>query len=368
MEMPAKVEPASPLAHVMLPEAPELPPHALAPVVSVADFLFRLGYFLFIPFVIYFVSLVFPLLGALINLGLALAFFAAGPLLRPLIAKRPWVGKPLKKFLKFEAYYREHPPRMFVYYLFYPLLFPYWLFVKRARQEFLLYRGLSMVAFLILIGLALFQYFTKWQPELGFGVFVVVFGMVFVIQGIVVLALMMPMATTVITYHMARKNKRLVVLLLASTVSASGAAYMHSKKRHDIVPAMTMARLNARTAVDQKRAGEAWHAALNAAVKTQNFDRDNDAKKDVEGGIEILGAPLENARAELAKFYKEDEADAFDLAVVHSDRYGWLAILFVPNGNRGPMWLAMDRHGQVTTDAAKLPTGALDVLTKFSKK
>jgi hypothetical protein len=359
-----------PVSVVTLPEPPPAPPAPATVVaaVSIADFIVRLAYFLFVPIVIYFVSLVFPLLGALINLAIALAFFTAGPLLRPLIAKRPWLGRPLRRLLKFEAYYREHPPRMFVYYLFYPLLFPYWLFVKRARQEFLLYRGLSVLALVILVGTVLAEYFTKWRPDIGFEVFLLIFGLVFVIQGVIVIALMLPLATTVIHYNLARKNKRLAALLLASVVSTSFAVYMHHKKRHDVVPAMTMARLNARTVVDQKRATQAWHDALLAAVRTKEFDKTRDARTDVEGGIEVLGPPLANARAELEKYYKDDEAAAFDLVMTKSPKYGWLAILYVPNGSRGAMWVAMDRRETMTSDASKLPPGTLDMLMKFSKK
>ena len=52
--------------------------------------------------------------------------------------------------LRFEAFYREHPPRMFVYYAFYPLLFPYWLINRRAREEFGLYRGFTIFGVVLL--------------------------------------------------------------------------------------------------------------------------------------------------------------------------------------------------------------------------
>ncbi len=369
MQDPEQVEVPLPLAAVSLPTPaplPSAPPLVLA--FSVADFVLRLAYFLVIPFLLYFLSLVLPITAAVINLGLALAFFALGPLLQPLIAKRPWIGKPLKKLRRFEAYYREHRPRVFLYYLVFPLLFPYWLLVRRAREEFLLYRGLSVVALLILVGLGLYQYVTKWRPEIGFGVFLVVFGLVFIVQGVIVLSLMLPMATTVIGYHLAGKNNRLLVLLLAMIVSTSAAVYAHSKKRHGAVPAMTMARINARTRADEPRAAAAWRIALDAARTTKEFDLEQDGRADVQGGVEILGPPLENARAALETFYKDDEAAAFDLVVVKSPKRGLIAILYVPNGSRGPMWVAMDRRGKTTTDAAQLPEGTLDVLMKFAKK
>ena len=50
----------------------------------------------------------------------------------------------------FERFYRENPPKPFVYYLFYPLLLPYWLLNRTARRELLLYRGLTVVGFFML--------------------------------------------------------------------------------------------------------------------------------------------------------------------------------------------------------------------------
>jgi len=56
----------------------------------------------------------------------------------------------LKEAFAFESYYREQRPRPFAYYLVYPLLFPYWLVNREARQEFLMFRGYTLASFLIL--------------------------------------------------------------------------------------------------------------------------------------------------------------------------------------------------------------------------
>ncbi len=353
---------------VSLPPPPPVPASVVARATSLVDFLARLGYFLIMPLALYAVSLVVPLLGALINLGLALAFFAIGPLLETLLAKHPWLRRPLKRFRRFDTFYREHPPRMFIYYLFYPLLFPYWLIVRRARQEFLLYRGLSAVALVVMIGIGTYQYLTKWHPDIGLGVFAVLFGFVFLFQGVIVLATIPPLATTVISYHMAGKTKRLLVLLLASVLSTSLAIYLHSKKRHDTLPVMTMARLKARTFSDPPRANKTWSDALMAAVNTREFDPTADGITDVKGGMEVIGPPLDNARAVLESFYQDDEAGGFDLVVVYSKTHGPIAVLYVPDNNRRPLFLAMDRHHSTTTDESRLPPGTLDVLLKFAKK
>lgn len=70
--------------------------------------------------------------------------------------------------LKFEDFYKQHPPRSFLYYVFYPFLFPYWLSQPVPRREFGLYRGLTTVGLLILVGGAGWDFYRKWYPEVPF--------------------------------------------------------------------------------------------------------------------------------------------------------------------------------------------------------
>ncbi|MCC6522721.1 MAG: hypothetical protein IT373_08685, partial [Polyangiaceae bacterium] len=345
---------------VTAPAAGAVAPSRAHAALSVADFVFRLAYFLVIPVVLFFTSLVFPLTGAFVNMGLLVLYFLVNPLLRPLVARRPWLAKPLKKFMAFEAYYRENPPRTFAYYVFFPLLFPYWLLVKRPRREFLLFRGLSLVALLILIGLALLQYFTKWAPDIGFGAFAQAFGLIFLIQGFIVLTFLMPLATTVISYQHAGKTKRLVALFLAMTVATSAAVIAHAKRRHGTVPVMTVMRIGLRTAASPDKAAAALRAGVEAAIQASQQgkgDQTSDLKADVAGGVEVVGPVLEAAQAGLATYYKADEAQGFLLAKIADPRAGVILALYaVDSAGKPIIWLAV---GAVAGKLQILPGSAL---------
>ena len=103
-------------------------PVTLARDHGVLDFLLRLAFFAAGPFLLVFVAAFFPVTGALVQVAIGLAAFFAGEALRRWSSRSKIVRLALSSQLQFEAYYREHPPRTFLYYVFYPLLAPYWLF------------------------------------------------------------------------------------------------------------------------------------------------------------------------------------------------------------------------------------------------
>src|SRR5262245_5086661 len=78
------------------------------------------------------------------------------------VDRLPLVGRVLGGFGRLGEYYAEHPPRPLLYYVLYPALFPYWLFVKHARAELVLYRRLSLITMLILAITGIVDYFRKW--------------------------------------------------------------------------------------------------------------------------------------------------------------------------------------------------------------
>jgi len=52
----------------------------------------------------------------------------------------------ISQALELESFYVERPPRAFAYYVFYPLLFPYWLTSRQARREFLVFRSYTLAS------------------------------------------------------------------------------------------------------------------------------------------------------------------------------------------------------------------------------
>ena len=132
-----------------------------------ADFFLRLAFFSLAPVAIVFAAELFPVRGAIIDVGLALGLFIAGEAVQRWASQTRLVKGFLRQALAFEAYYRSRPPRPFLFYLAYPLLFPYWILNKDARREFLLFRGYTLGGLLILLVSLGWQFYDSWAPELS---------------------------------------------------------------------------------------------------------------------------------------------------------------------------------------------------------
>ena len=134
---------------------------------AVADFVLRLAFFVGAPIAIVKAAALFPVGGAIVQIVIALVIFFVGEAARGLSEKYTLARRLLRKQLEFEAYYREHPPRPFLYYVFYPLLFPYWLWNREARRELMLFRGFTILSAIVLVGTLTYQFFRLFPPELG---------------------------------------------------------------------------------------------------------------------------------------------------------------------------------------------------------
>lgn len=138
----------------------------LARVGGGLDFLMRLAFFATAPFALVGVASVFPVTGALVQIGVGLLAFFAGEALRRVASRSRLLGFALSSQLAFEAHYRAHRPRPFLYYVFYPRLFPYWLTVASARREFLLFKGYTLLSFALLLVSLGAQYLQSFPPDL----------------------------------------------------------------------------------------------------------------------------------------------------------------------------------------------------------
>lgn len=335
-------------------------PTLLTSPLSFADFVFRLAFFLLAPVAIVVVAELFPVRGALIDVGLALGVFLAGEALRGRV--RRW--KPLSFFLgeafHFEAFYRERPPRPFAYYVFYPLLFPYWLWQREARREFLVFRSYTLISFLLLIASLVYQYFTQWYPELGWRDFLPFVLLSLLVETVLVLALLMPIATTVVWYHTSFRRKRLLVVLLAGLASTALALAYVGNRRDPIISYATRERVRLRTAREPNNAHRALKRALATAIKEAVTTRD------VEGDGKVSGPALERARSALETFYKHDEAYAFDLWASPLRNPRTLVIYFEARPHKPPIWVALNRSGEEIRSAKALPHGAFDAMRHAS--
>jgi len=318
---------------------------------SLADFIARLAFFALAPFAIVLAAELFPVRGALIDVGLAMSVFLLGEAPRKFASRFKPLALVLKEAFAFETYYRERRPRPFAYYLAYPLLFPYWLFKREAREEFLMFRGYTLYSFLLLLASLFWQYFRDWPPQLGLRDFLPAVGISLAIETLIVLSLLMPIATTVVWYHSSFRRRRLIAMLVVGALSTTIALARVTSHRDPIVSYLTKRRVHLRTAVDKKAA----HRALFEAVEVAW--RDLVKERGVDGDGKVEGKPLEDARAALEKFYKHDEAFAFDLWASPRNRPRVLVLYAQSRRKQPSIWVALKDGAEVRRPAA-LPKGA----------
>jgi len=330
----------------------------LSSPLSFADFVFRLAFFALAPFAIVLAAELFPVRGALIDVGLAMFVFILGEAPRRFAARFRPVRYFLSEALAFESYYREKPPRPFAYYLAYPFLFPYWLSNREARHEFLMFRGYTLGSFLVLLGGLVWQYFRDWPPQLGFTDFLPAVFLSLGVETLLVLSLLMPIATTVVWYHSSFRRRRLLVVLIVGVLSTTGAMYRVLNHRDPIVSYITRERVNLRTNAARKDAHKALQDAV--AVAWREIVKQRSKKpargvalgptgtaKDIDGDGKVEGAPLDDARAKLEGFYKHDEAFAFDLWVSPLSRPRLIVLYAQSRRKRPAIWVALQDGAEV---------------------
>jgi hypothetical protein len=332
------------------------------PIKESGDLLFRLLFFSTAPFLLTFAALLFPVTGAVVQVGLALLVFVAGEATRRLALRWPLLHALLASQLAFEAYYRAHPPRPFIYYVCYPVLLPYWLLVAEARQEFLLYKGYTLISFVLLLISLLVQYFSAFPPELTWRDFAPLAAGTFAAETVVVLMFLMPIVTSVVHFHRTRAPRRLAALLIAACISAGFAAARLERRRDPIVSFATRIRVRLRTERRPDAAASAQAKALGAAWRALPAAVDDVGR---DGKVEDL--PLVAAHQNLMSFYKSDEAQAFDLWYSNQGAHPILVLYFEAHRGPAPIGLALDQNGATSTDESQLPPGAFKAMRRAAR-
>jgi hypothetical protein len=325
-------------------------------VLFALDFVLRLAFFAVAPPLIVLLTALFPMGGAIINIALGLFFFLFAEALREHASKTGLLAGFVRAQLRFDEYYREHPPKPFLFYVFYPLLFPYWLIVKKARREFWMFKGYTLLSVAILVITTAIQYVRYWPPDLGLQSFAPIFGLTLLLEALVVLALLMPISTTVITYHLGKRRALLFVLLFVGMASTGYEIAKLALKRDPIVSVATRFRVQQRTDTAKDKAKKAQRAALLTALPLVLAGK----SKIIEGDGKVEGEPLDRAHDALLAFYKEDEAFAFDLWAAPRKSPQVLVLYVESYRGRPAVWLAVDAKGKEIRDQRRLPRGALD--------
>jgi hypothetical protein len=338
-------------------------PTLLTSPLSQADFVSRVAYFALAPYGIVFCAALFPVAGALISVAVALGVFVAGETVRRWADASWLVRQALGRELSFEAFYRARPPRTFAYYVFYPLLFPYWLINRDARREFWLFKGYTAFSAVILLATVAYQYFAYWQPGLTALDYLPIVGLTLGIETLLVLAFLMPLATTVVHFHQSGRRRRLLALLLIGLASSGAALYRIGHRRDPFVSYATRTRVRLRTQRAPKAAHDAQLTAARAAMAALAAQ-----PRAVEGDGKVEGAPLEKARQSLQRFYKPDEAYAFDLWASPRKDPKLMVLYFEARSGHAALWVAVRRQGAELTDPKQLPTGAFAAMRRAAKQ
>jgi hypothetical protein len=297
------------------------------------DFIARLAFFAVAPRLLVLVAALYPVSGAVLQIGIALIVFVAAEAARQLAERSKVARMVLRNQLAMEAYYREHPPRPFLYYVFYPLLAPYWITRRELRREFLLFKGYTLVSFAILVVSLGVQFVRFFPPELTVHDFWPIAIKTFAVETIVVLLFLMPIFTSVVHYHQVRARGRLAALLVAGIVSSGLAIERLERARDPVVSLATRERVRLRTKANAK------------------------ARDDVDSDGKVEALPLDTARSDLKTFYKSDETYAFDLWREKRGKAQTIVLYLEGRREDPPIWLAMDTKG-VFHDPKRLPRGA----------
>jgi hypothetical protein len=327
------------------------------------DFALRLIFFAAVPFIATQVNALFPMTGVLVNLVLTLGVFVAAETVRDHASRWPLLARFVKRRLDFDAYYRQHPPRPFLYYVFYPLLFPYWLFKREARHELLLYRGMTAGGFVILLVIGGVDFYRHWLPELDFQRFIAIWVLLFAIQTACMFIFLLPIATTVVKLHLERRFRSLYVLLGVALLSISLGVIGLVNRRGHIVSWATTQRVRLRTAAEPKQAAAVQRAALKAVWANLP---ELAGSTDKDGWVE--GDALDRAECELEDLYKADEAYAFTLHALPPGAPDLLVIQCHLGPGKPPLWRAIRKSGVEVTSEKELPPGLLGLKPRLTRK
>lgn len=329
---------------------------------ELGDLLVRCVFFATAPFLLVLLASAFPVTGAVIQIGLALVVFFLGEAIKRSTRRWPVVLGLLSREFELGAFYREHPPKPFLYYVFYPLLAPYWLTNKTSRREFILYKGYTLASFAILLVTQIVQHFRSFPPELGFADFAPIAAWTLAVETAVVLMFLMPIATSVVHFHQRHSPRQLAILLVLGLVSIGLATARLERRRDPIVSYAARRRVSLRTLVAPEAAYKAAADAIGAAWRALPSYLD-----DVETDGKVTNEPLEAARTTLSQFYKRDEADAFDLWYSNEHARKILVLYVESYRGRAPTWIAIDELGAIVEDEKALPPNAFRAMRRAAR-
>jgi hypothetical protein len=324
------------------------------------DLVLRFVYVVVAPLMLAPLAVVFPITGTLVGAGLAtLVALIGSDRWHARVDRIPVLGRVLGGMGRLGDFYREHPPKPLIYYIFYPLLLPVILFLRVPRQEFLLYRKVNSIALLVVVVSGALDYFRNWRPELSFKLFFMAMIVTLILQLLATFALAMPIVTTLITLRLRGYTKTLWALVVLAMLSA-GFGVLAAHKMHGSMQISTWMRLEMRTGagrLEARRCAQEHDPGYRGCAKengsfvalVEALDEVYITLRDHPGDTD---AALDHARDKIGEYYKPDETAAWQL---YADE--GVYILYVRYSKRPALWIGRDKR-QLIFDATKLPPGA----------
>lgn len=140
----------------------------------------------------------------------------------PWLLNIPLARDGLEVLNRLHAFYFEHRPRSFAFYVLYPITCPlYLLFARNVRREFRLCAGIIGTVIAAVLGEAVLAYSSTYPPHLGAIEAIVntAFRLIFCL--FVFVGFFIPVATTSFTYHLSYQPWRMRLLVLVGLLSAA---------------------------------------------------------------------------------------------------------------------------------------------------
>ncbi len=307
------------------------------------DLASRFVYVALVPFLLPFINLFMPITGLLIGTGLATAIALVGSdAWRARVERVRFAGRFLRGMARFGDFYRQHPPKPLVYYVFYPLLLPVVLFMRVPRREFLLYRRMNALALAVVAATGAYDYLHNWRPELRFTQFLGATVAITIMEMFVTFMLITPIVTTLVLLRERSRGRTLSLLMLLMIATAGYGTYV-AHHQHTMT-ILTWERLKERT--KYARAGliecEILHpTALHPGATETCIRHDPELVAMLEAvraaeRSELDTDALAAAHEKLARYYKSDEASAFEVA-----KDGDTVVVFATYARQPAIWLGI---------------------------
>lgn len=258
-----------------------------------------------------------------------------------LLERLPLMGEVLATVRRLHDYYRENKPGSFLFYLFYPLVGPFYLlFSQKARQEIKLYvKIIAGIALLLLIETA-FSYMSTYPPHLGPGdavttVIISLFFMCFV-----AVAFLLPMATTAFSLHLSGRQTQLRVLtvwaLLLSVPSGVG-IYMQTQDSTSLWSWLLLGERFEKASFREELT-ESSHMFLLYHIQQA-------ARGEVTEQPTVNNELTDKYRRHIGGIAVQDEVNSFSVLVFRHEESRWYGVRLYNNGKPRLLYLMNSQGG-----------------------